>query len=106
MTAARLDANSCLKTLTAAGMPEAQAEAVFKIFTAICDHNKSRPRNSDSLAARIAVAEIKAELMKWLADAVCAASTLCNAIVVFGTLVHIGVSLHHSGSFEAGSVSV
>lgn len=96
MTAARFDANSCLRTLTAAGMPAAQAEAVFKIFTATsCDHNKSRPRNSDSLAARIAAAEFKAELFKWLAVAVCAASTLCNAIVVFGTLVHIGLSLHH-----------
>jgi hypothetical protein len=96
MIAQGFDAHSSIRTPAAAGMPEVEAEADFNMIEAAsCSRYQFLPRDLHLYAARIAAAEFKAELFKWLTVTVCAAGILFNAIVIFGTLVRVGVSLHH-----------
>jgi hypothetical protein len=96
MIAHGFDAHSRIKTLTAAGVAETRAGAVFNMVAAPPgDGNGPQPRDSDLHAARIAAAEFKAQLFKWSAAAVCAGGAIFNAIVVFSTVVRLGNSLHH-----------
>lgn len=96
MTALGFDAHSRIKAPIASGMPEVKADADFKKFDAAsCNRYQFLPRDLHLYAARIAAAESKTTLFKWLAAAVCVAGIVCNAIVVFSTVLHIGNSLQH-----------
>ena len=62
MTTAAFDTHSSVKTLTASGMPEAQAEAVTELFKA------AREANLGSLATKVDLAQVKADLQRDIAE--------------------------------------
>ena len=62
MTTADFDTHSAVKTLTAAGMPEPQAEAVTALFKA------AREVGSGSLATKVDLAQTRAELQRDIAE--------------------------------------
>ncbi len=62
MTTTAFDTHSSVKTLTAAGMPEAQAEAVTELFKV------TREADQTSLATKVDLAQVKADLQRDIAE--------------------------------------
>jgi len=62
MSAAAFDNHSSVKTLTAAGMPEPQGEAITALLKV------ARDADLDTLATKVDLAQVKAELQRDLAE--------------------------------------
>jgi hypothetical protein len=102
MSAAAFDTHSSVKTLTAAGMPEPQAEAVTALLKV------ARDADLDTLVTKVDLAQVKAELrrdivevkaelqrdlaetkadiLKWLVGMI-AGAVVINAMSVIGAML-------------------
>jgi hypothetical protein len=112
---AAFDTHSSVKRLTAAGMPEAQAEVITELFTAARDadliglatktdlqHEIAAVRTDlqHEIAAlrtdlqreigglRVEIAEVRADILKWMIGLV-AAAALINVMAVVGAMLAV-----------------
>ncbi|NYZ17291.1 DUF1640 domain-containing protein [Azospirillum sp. RWY-5-1] len=86
MMAASFDTHAFVKRLTAAGMPEAQAEAVTTMIREARDADLSQMATKADVAQlrsdlRADVSDLKADLMKWLVPLLLGQAALIAALV-------------------------
>ena len=70
MSVALFNTHAFVKRLTAAGMPEAQAEALADELTPLIDERLATKDDLANLATKADLAEVKADLMKWTFGAI------------------------------------
>ena len=70
MSVAVFNTHAFVKRLTAAGMPEAQAEALADELTPLIDERLATKDDLANLATKADLAEVKADLMKWTFGAI------------------------------------
>ena len=80
MTAMDFDTHSSVKTLTGAGMPEAQAEAVTALL------KQARDTDLSTLATKADLAETKADILKWMIGMI-GGAVVVNAMTVIGAML-------------------
>jgi hypothetical protein len=70
VSVAVFNTHAFVKRLTAAGMPEAQAEALADELAPLIDERLATKDDLANLATRADLAEVKADLMKWTFGAI------------------------------------
>jgi hypothetical protein len=70
VSVALFNTHAFVKRLTAAGMPEAQAEALADELTPLIDERLATKDDLANLATKADLAEVKADLMKWTFGAI------------------------------------
>jgi hypothetical protein len=75
---------SSLTSMTAAGMPEVQAEAVLEAITAaVCERTRPAAPVPDGFAVRIAAAEARSKFYTWLGVVVVAGGAMFNMVLAW-----------------------
>jgi hypothetical protein len=78
------DTHAFIKRLTAAGMPEAQAEIIAEQQAKLVDALVTRQhfdQQLQTLATKVDLAELKAEVLKWMTGMLLAQAALIAALV-------------------------